>query len=78
MGSCDPFSLIHFILELEGHLLNHKYVADVCVVSVLDEYSGEVPLAFVVPHASLAQKIKNEAKEAQKVKAELLKVRMTL
>jgi 4-coumarate--CoA ligase len=50
----------------------------VCVVSVLDEYSGEVPLAFVVPHASLAQKIKNEAKEAQKVKAELLKVRMTL
>jgi len=59
--------------ELEGHLLNHKYVADVCVVSVVDEYSGEVPLAFVVPHASLAQKIKNEAKEAQKVKAELLK-----
>jgi len=62
-----------FQVELEGHLSDHKYVADVCVVPVPDEYCGEVPFAFVVPRPSLAQKAKNEGKEAQKVKAELLK-----
>jgi acyl-coenzyme A synthetase/AMP-(fatty) acid ligase len=44
------------------------------VIPVPDEYSGEVPLAYVVPHASLAQKIKNDPKEAQKAKEELIKV----
>ena len=34
--------------ELEGHLLGHPRVADACVVGVPDEYSGEVPMAFVV------------------------------
>jgi len=34
--------------ELEGHLLDHQYVSDVCVVGVPDEFSGEVPMAFVV------------------------------
>jgi len=58
--------------ELEAHLLDHKYVGDVCVVPVPDEYSGEIPLAFVVPHASIASKINEDAKEAEKVKAELI------
>ncbi|KAF8167711.1 amp dependent CoA ligase [Crassisporium funariophilum] len=35
--------------ELEGHLLLHPDVADACVVGIPDEYSGEVPLAFIVP-----------------------------
>lgn len=61
--------------ELEGHLLDHKDVADVCVVPVLNEYSGEVPLAFVVLHADLAKKAKSDAEEARKIKAELIKVR---
>ncbi|KAF9474156.1 phenylacetyl-CoA ligase [Pholiota conissans] len=34
--------------ELEGCLLDHADVRDACVVGVPDEYSGEVPLAFVV------------------------------
>jgi len=59
--------------ELEGHLLDHKYVVDVCVVPVPDEYSGEVPLAFVVPDVNLAKKIKNDVKEATRIKAELIR-----
>ncbi|KAG9225433.1 hypothetical protein CCMSSC00406_0002936 [Pleurotus cornucopiae] len=38
--------------ELEGCLLDHPYVADVCVVGVPHSYSGEVPMAFVVPTAA--------------------------
>jgi acyl-coenzyme A synthetase/AMP-(fatty) acid ligase len=34
--------------ELEGHLLTHWAVADVCVVGVPDTYNGETPRAFVV------------------------------
>ena len=34
--------------ELEGHLLNHKSVADVCLVPLQYDYSGEVPIAFTV------------------------------
>ncbi|OJT02330.1 4-coumarate--CoA ligase-like 7 [Trametes pubescens] len=37
--------------ELEGHLLGHPDVDDVCVVGIPDEYSGELPLAFIVPSA---------------------------
>ncbi|KIM88578.1 hypothetical protein PILCRDRAFT_62207, partial [Piloderma croceum F 1598] len=49
--------------ELEGHLLDHEYVVDVCVVAVPNEYSGEVPFAFVVLHASLAKKTKSNPQE---------------
>ncbi|KAI0711319.1 phenylacetyl-CoA ligase [Earliella scabrosa] len=34
--------------ELEGLLLNHPDVADAAVIGIPHEYSGEVPLAFVV------------------------------
>ncbi|KAF7307183.1 Phenylacetyl-CoA ligase [Mycena indigotica] len=34
--------------DLEGHLLLHPAVADCCVVSLLDEYNGEAPMAYVV------------------------------
>lgn len=44
--------------ELEGHLLNHWFVNDVCVVGVRDEYSGELPFAFVVPDPKALELIK--------------------
>jgi len=58
--------------ELEGHLVGHPAVADACVVSVLDEYSGEIPMAFIVPHADVVERIK-DAKEADKIRATLIK-----
>jgi 4-coumarate--CoA ligase len=75
--SSNHYRPTNFFSELEAHLLDHKYVGDVCVVPVPDEYSGEIPLAFVVPHASIASKINEDAKEAEKVKAELISVCMT-
>jgi 4-coumarate--CoA ligase len=58
--------------ELEGHLLNDSLVSDVCVVGVPDEYSGEVPFAFVVPSAEANEKIKR--REGKLVKAQIAKV----
>lgn len=34
--------------ELEGCILDHPLVADVCVVGVPHSFNGEVPFAFVV------------------------------
>ena len=58
--------------ELEGHLLNHSFVSDVCVVGVPDEYSGEVPFAFITPSAKAAERIKRG--EEKLVKAQIAKV----
>ena len=60
--------------ELEGHLLGHPAVADVCVVGVPDEYSGELPYAFVVPSPGAVQGSVGE----EKVRAEIMKVRVVL
>ena len=40
--------------ELEGLLLNHPDVADAAVIGIPHEYSGEVPLAFVVLKSEVA------------------------
>jgi acyl-CoA synthetase (AMP-forming)/AMP-acid ligase II len=61
--------------ELEGHLLKHTDVDDCCVVGVPDEYSGEVPMAFVVLSAAAAKRVKGSAVQAANVKAEIAKVR---
>ncbi|KAF4605021.1 hypothetical protein EYR40_003804 [Pleurotus pulmonarius] len=58
--------------ELEGHLLGHPYVADVAVIPLPDDYSGEIPMAYVVPSADIAARVK-DPKEAEKVKAEIIK-----
>ena len=58
--------------ELEGHLLDHPAVTDACVVPVPDEYSGELPRAYIVPHASIAEKIRSDPEEAERIKAELV------
>ncbi|KAH9920977.1 amp dependent CoA ligase [Amylocystis lapponica] len=59
--------------ELEGHILNHPDVSDVCVVGVPDDYSGELPLAFVVPSAAAAARMKAGDAETDRVRAALIK-----
>jgi len=57
--------------ELEGHLLSHPDVADVCVVPVPDEFSGELPLAYIVLHPPAAVRAASSASEAEAIKADL-------
>lgn len=61
--------------ELEACLLNIPEVADACVVPVPDDYSGEVPMAFVVLHAHAATRVAKNPGEAEKIKAAIIKVR---
>jgi 4-coumarate--CoA ligase len=64
--------------ELEGHLLTHPSVRDACVVGIPDEYSGEIPLAFIVPTHRALEKIGKSKSEAQNVKVGIQKVRYPL
>lgn len=59
--------------ELEGCILDHPDVADTCVVPIPDDYSGEVPLAFVVLHALTANRVGKDPRESDKVKASIMK-----
>ncbi|KAH9960787.1 amp dependent CoA ligase [Lactifluus volemus] len=59
--------------ELEGHLLEHPDITDTCVVGLSDEYSGEVPLAFVVLSASAAKRASQSEAETAKIKDSILK-----
>ena len=61
--------------ELEGHLLDHPDVADVCVVAAPDEYSGELPFAFVVLHEQVRRRVAKSAQDEERVRQALLKVR---
>lgn len=60
--------------ELEGHLLNHPDIADVCVVGIPDDYSGEVPMAYVVLEPRAAERAQKIPEEAKKIKASIAKV----
>ncbi|EIM79727.1 phenylacetyl-CoA ligase [Stereum hirsutum FP-91666 SS1] len=61
--------------ELEGHLLDHTAVADACVVGVPDDYSGEVPFAFVSVDPDTAKLLKNDAtgRESERLKEDIRK-----
>jgi len=59
--------------ELEGCLLDIADVADACVVPIPDDYSGEVPMAFVVLHPNVAKRVAANPAEAEKVKAAIMK-----
>ncbi|KAF9802190.1 hypothetical protein IEO21_09957 [Rhodonia placenta] len=78
-GSAELFELLKVRgfqvapAELEGHLLDHPDVSDVCVVGVPDDYSGELPLAFVVPSAPALERMKKDPAEARRVKASIKK-----
>lgn len=60
--------------ELEGHLLDHNDVADACVVGVPDDYSGELPFAFIVLKTEAALRAQGNLGEAARVKAAISKV----
>ncbi|EIN14039.1 phenylacetyl-CoA ligase [Punctularia strigosozonata HHB-11173 SS5] len=60
--------------ELEGHLLDHRDVSDACVVGIPHEYSGEVPLAFVVLSSDAASKLKQAGTgEVERLKKSIMK-----
>lgn len=60
--------------ELEGHLLDHPDVSDVCVVPIHDDFSGERPLACVVINTEAAKRIEADSLGREKLKATLMKV----
>jgi 4-coumarate--CoA ligase len=68
------FAVIVAPAELEGHLLQHPDVGDACVVGIPDEYSGEVPLAFIVPSHEAQERIAKNPNEAEKIKQAIIKV----
>ena len=64
--------------ELEGHLLQHPDIADVCVVGVPDEYSGELPLAFVVLHPAAEGRRAASPTEEKNMKSDIQKVHLSI
>ena len=64
--------------ELEGLLLDHPDVADVCVIGAPDEYSGELPFAFVALPDAARQRVKADPQEAQRIREGIMKVRRSL
>lgn len=60
--------------ELEGHLLDHPDVADACVVSLLDDYNGESPLAVIVLKRDTAKRVGDDPDEISRLKADIIKV----
>ncbi|KAJ7366661.1 phenylacetyl-CoA ligase [Mycena albidolilacea] len=59
--------------ELEGTLLDHPDVSDTCVVGIPDEFSGEVPLAFVVLTVDAAARVKTNPRILEETRASILK-----
>nr|GAT57810.1 predicted protein [Mycena chlorophos] len=62
--------------ELEARLAASPDVADVCVVPVPDEFSGQLPKAYVVLSAAALERIAsstNSDEEREKIKAALVK-----
>lgn len=64
--------------ELEGHLLDHPDVSDVCVVGIPDDYNGELPFAFVVPSTDAARHVKLSPVQGERIKQAIVKVRTWL
>ncbi|KAJ7601054.1 phenylacetyl-CoA ligase [Mycena floridula] len=59
--------------ELEGSILDHPDVSECCVVGIPDEFSGEVPLAFVVLSEGTLEKVKQKPSMLEDIKASISK-----
>ncbi|KAJ6551396.1 hypothetical protein B0H19DRAFT_1157473 [Mycena capillaripes] len=59
--------------ELEGHLLTHPSIVDAAVVGVPDDYSGELPLAFIVLQPTLAAAVDTDTALAEQLRASIFK-----
>ncbi|KAG5654724.1 hypothetical protein H0H81_007480 [Sphagnurus paluster] len=59
--------------ELEGHLLMHPDVSDACVVSIPDDYSGELPLAYIVLSEAASRRVGRNAHAVAQLKTVLAK-----
>ncbi|KAJ7459668.1 phenylacetyl-CoA ligase [Mycena latifolia] len=59
--------------ELEGTLLDHPDVSDACVVGVPDEYSGEVPLGFVVLTVDAASRVERNPSDLKAIRTSIIK-----
>jgi 4-coumarate--CoA ligase len=60
--------------ELEGFLLLRPDIVDACVVSIPDEYSGEVPLAFVVLDPDTQKRVYGDQRASIGLKKDIQKV----
>ncbi|KAI6122457.1 hypothetical protein EDD16DRAFT_1859409 [Pisolithus croceorrhizus] len=58
--------------ELEGCILEHPDTIDTCVVGIPDEYSGELPMAFVVLHPRTAARIREDPRIAGDIKQSII------
>ncbi|KAG5642994.1 hypothetical protein DXG03_001810, partial [Asterophora parasitica] len=58
--------------ELEGCILDHEDVSAACVVGVPDDYSGEVPLAFVVLTTDAVRRITETPSSAETIKTSIM------
>ncbi|KIL59197.1 hypothetical protein M378DRAFT_111242 [Amanita muscaria Koide BX008] len=58
--------------ELEGCLLDHPDVASTCVVGKPDEYSGELPLAFVVLRPATAERVARDPQAGEDTKRSII------
>ncbi|KAJ7750426.1 phenylacetyl-CoA ligase [Mycena maculata] len=59
--------------ELEGHLLTHPSVVDAAVVGIPDEYSGELPMAFIVLQPELAAAVEKNTLFAGEIRSSIFK-----
>lgn len=61
--------------ELEGHLFDHPDVADVCVVGIQDDYSGELPFAFVLLKDDARKRVEEDPTAMEVIERAIMEVR---
>lgn len=53
---------------------DHPDVDDVCVIGIVDEYSGELPLAFVVLSTTAQNQLKSQTTTQEELRSRIMKV----
>ncbi|KAF8586727.1 phenylacetyl-CoA ligase [Ramaria rubella] len=59
--------------ELEGHLLDHPDVGDAGVIGIPDDFSGEVPMAFITLNADALLRVAKDPAEGERIKKAIIK-----